>query len=76
MVTWINRNSTGDQVDITREVGMAICEAFVAYDDGNYGNAVDLLYPVRYKVWKIGGSNAQVMLLMLYPVVVCLYYRW
>jgi len=55
---------------------MAICEAFVAYDDGNYGNAVDLLYPVRYKVWKIGGSNAQVMLLMLYPVVVCLYYRW
>lgn len=55
---WI-LNWTGDQVSITREVGLSICEAFVAYKEGDPGKAVDLLYPHRYKIIKIGGSHAQ-----------------
>ncbi|WAR07478.1 TTC38-like protein [Mya arenaria] len=50
---------TGDLANITKEVGLPICEAFVAYNDGDYAKAVDLMYPIRYQVWKIGGSNAQ-----------------
>ncbi len=37
-----------------------MCEAFIAYDDGDFAKATDLLYPIRYKVVTIGGSNAQV----------------
>ncbi|XP_052252233.1 tetratricopeptide repeat protein 38-like isoform X2 [Dreissena polymorpha] len=57
---WIADNK-GDQVNVTREVGLAICEAFVAYHEGQFDRAVDILFPVRYKVWKIGGSHAQTL---------------
>lgn len=53
------QTARGDQVDITKEVGLPICEAFVAYDEGDYARAVDILYPLRYKVISIGGSHAQ-----------------
>lgn len=43
-----------------RLVGQHICQAFVAYDDGDYAKAADLLYDIRYEVIKIGGSHAQV----------------
>ena len=45
---------------VFQEVGLPLCEAFVAAEEGNYAKAVDLLYPVRYKVVNIGGSHAQV----------------
>ena len=41
-------------------MGLPICEAFVAYDEQDFAKAVDILYPKRYNIWKIGGSNAQV----------------
>ena len=56
----IFRSARGDNRDITEEVGQPICEAFVAYDKQEYSKAVDLIYPLRYKIWKIGGSHAQV----------------
>ncbi len=34
--------------------------ALVAYDDGQYNAAVDLMKPLRYDILRIGGSNAQV----------------
>ena len=43
-----------------KEVGLPICDAFIAFNDGNFAKAVDLLYPIKYKVVRIGGSNAQV----------------
>lgn len=55
---WV-RNNTGDQVNITNEVGLPICEAFVAYKEGDCARAVDILYPLRYKIVHIGGSHAQ-----------------
>lgn len=55
-----HRNCGGINRDITRDVGATICEAFTAYSEGEFAKAVDLLNPVRYKVLRIGGSNAQV----------------
>lgn len=44
---------------VKREVGAAICESLMAYDEGDAARAVDLLYPLRYDIYKIGGSIAQ-----------------
>jgi hypothetical protein len=54
------RNGKGDNCRIAKEVGLAVCEALVAYDEGQFSKAVDLVNPVRYQVIKIGGSHAQV----------------
>lgn len=37
-----------------------MCQAMIEYDQGNYNRAVELLYPLRYRVVDIGGSDAQV----------------
>lgn len=52
----------GDQSALTREVGEAMLGAIIAYDKKEYTEAADLLNSVKYKIVKIGGSNAQVML--------------
>jgi tetratricopeptide (TPR) repeat protein len=44
---------------MTKEVGMPICRAILAFSRGDYETAVDLLVPVRYKSAVFGGSNAQ-----------------
>ena len=62
MMRLFSRSQTGTNHDITKEIGLSICEAFVAYDNEDYAKAVDILNPMRYKIWKIGGSNAQVRL--------------
>ena len=54
------RNCEGINQDVSKDVGATICEAFAAYSDGEFAKAVDLLNPVRFKVLRIGGSNAQV----------------
>ncbi|XP_077990624.1 tetratricopeptide repeat protein 38-like [Glandiceps talaboti] len=56
--TFVSEQS-GSQRKIFQEVGMSICEAFQAYNDGDFAKAVELFLPIRYKVWRIGGSNAQ-----------------
>ena len=57
---WHFRDEAGINQAVTRDVGATICEAFGAYSDGEFARAVDLLNPARYKVLRIGGSNAQV----------------
>ena len=44
---------------IFRDVGLPLCRAIVAARKGEYGRVVDLLAPVRYQVYRIGGSHAQ-----------------
>jgi tetratricopeptide (TPR) repeat protein len=44
---------------MTKEVGMPICRAILAFSRGDYDTAVDLLMPVRYKSAVFGGSHAQ-----------------
>lgn len=63
----------GDNQRISKEVGVPLCEALVAYDSGDFAKAVSLVNPIRYKILTIGGSHAQVKLeafsvtLMIYP---------
>jgi hypothetical protein len=42
-----------------REVGIPLLEGVIAFHRGEYGRAVDLLQPVRFDLWRIGGSKAQ-----------------
>ncbi|PVD32373.1 hypothetical protein C0Q70_07807 [Pomacea canaliculata] len=36
-----------------------VCQALVSFREGDFANVVDLLHPLRYKIFVIGGSNAQ-----------------
>ncbi|XP_077372697.1 tetratricopeptide repeat protein 38 isoform X1 [Festucalex cinctus] len=40
-------------------IGVPMCQAFMEYDEGNYHQTVELLYPLRYNMVQIGGSDAQ-----------------
>ncbi|XP_067666237.1 tetratricopeptide repeat protein 38-like isoform X2 [Haliotis asinina] len=53
------QNGRGTNQVVTEEVGLTLCEAFVAYKDDDFAKAVDLLKPIRYNIIKIGGSHAQ-----------------
>jgi hypothetical protein len=44
---------------MTRTVGLPVANALVAYADGRYAEAVDLLTPVRAIAARAGGSHAQ-----------------
>ncbi|EDO30169.1 predicted protein, partial [Nematostella vectensis] len=54
------RDGKGHNREVSRDVGVAICEAFEMADKGDFAGAVELLKPVRYRIVNIGGSNAQV----------------
>ena len=51
--------STGTNGMMTREVGLLILRAIEAFGRERYGEAVDLLMPVRYRAHVFGGSHAQ-----------------
>lgn len=53
------RDGSGPNCEISREVGVPVCEAFVEADKGNFDKAVEILKPIRYKVDLLGGSRAQ-----------------
>ena len=42
-----------------RNVGIPIVEGLAAFHCGAYAEAVELLLPVRFDLWQIGGSHAQ-----------------
>lgn len=48
------------QHQVARSVAIPMCQAMMEYDQGNYNQAVELLYPLRYCVVQVGGSDAQV----------------
>lgn len=47
------------EAGVTNNVGLPLCEALVAYRNGDYTRAVDLLRPPRYDFVTLGGSHAQ-----------------
>eukprot|EP00118_Oscarella_pearsei_P021300 m.238386 g.238386 ORF g.238386 m.238386 type:complete len:344 (+) comp40163_c0_seq15:814-1845(+) len=53
------QNGFGTQHDVCERVGLKVVEAMELFDKGDASGAVDILYPVRYDVVNIGGSNAQ-----------------
>lgn len=48
-----------ENVAMTREVGLPFCRALQAFAQEDYEDAVDQLYPIRYRSWRLGGSHAQ-----------------
>lgn len=53
------RRNTPSQAPVVAEVAVPLCQALLACSQGAYDRAVDLLLPVRYAVWRLGGSHAQ-----------------
>jgi tetratricopeptide (TPR) repeat protein len=49
----------GETGHIAREVGVALADAVIAFHDGRHGAVVDRLMPVRSRIHRIGGSDAQ-----------------
>lgn len=44
---------------MTREIGLPVCRALIAYRQRQYARAVELLAPIRYHLNSFGGSHAQ-----------------
>lgn len=58
---WL-RSRTGPEVSnaaMTAGIGLPVIRALLAYARGRYGEAVDLLLPLRYRLHAFGGSHAQ-----------------
>ncbi|MGW7080166.1 tetratricopeptide repeat protein [Streptomyces sp. NPDC054866] len=57
---WLAR--TGPSVSnhaMTREIGLPVCRALIAYRQRQYARVVELLTPIRYHLNSFGGSHAQ-----------------
>lgn len=44
---------------MTSDVGLPVCTAIVAFGEGRYDDAVELLLPMRHVTHRFGGSHAQ-----------------
>ncbi|XP_061438455.1 tetratricopeptide repeat protein 38 isoform X2 [Rhineura floridana] len=47
------------ELNLVPKLGLPLLQAFIEFENGNYDKAVELLYPIRYQLVEIGGSNAQ-----------------
>lgn len=52
-------NSGSNNYSNTARVGLPLTQALVAFGEGRYGAAVDLIYAVRNRAIEFGGSEAQ-----------------
>ena len=55
-----HREGQGTTRDVHSRVGLKMCQALAAYKDGDFAEAVKLVYPLRYEICALGGSHAQV----------------
>jgi tetratricopeptide (TPR) repeat protein len=53
------RTGSGDNHQVTAEVGRRLIDGTLAFAAGDYARAVDAILPVRENVVRIGGSHAQ-----------------
>jgi tetratricopeptide (TPR) repeat protein len=51
--------SSVEAASLYRSVGIPVVEGLTAFHRGAYAEAVELLLPVRFDLWQIGGSHAQ-----------------
>ncbi|CAK6960145.1 tetratricopeptide repeat protein 38 [Scomber scombrus] len=47
------------QHQLAGALGVPMCQAMMEYNQGNYSRSVELLYPLRYRMVGVGGSDAQ-----------------
>jgi tetratricopeptide (TPR) repeat protein len=50
---------SGTNAMMSRDVGLPVAEALVAFGRGDYGRVIESLLPVRHVAQRFGGSNAQ-----------------
>ena len=55
----LDASERASEAPISDAIGLPLCEAMLAYRQGDYARVVDLLMPLRYDIIKIGGSHAQ-----------------
>ena len=53
------KSQPGTNAEMTARIGVPLCEGLLAHRQGAHGRAVDLLLPLRYELYRIGGSHAQ-----------------
>jgi tetratricopeptide (TPR) repeat protein len=51
--------SGGDNAAFTRDIGLPATRGILAFEDGDYRSAIDLLGPIRAIAHRFGGSHAQ-----------------
>jgi hypothetical protein len=56
---WTIGNGNGTNVGMARDVGLPLCRAVQAFGQKRFGDAVDLIEPVRDFAHRFGGSHAQ-----------------
>ncbi|MCY1230465.1 hypothetical protein D9M72_428780 [compost metagenome] len=49
----------GTNAMMARDVGLPAADALIAFEQGDYAGAIDLLLPVRLIAHRFGGSHAQ-----------------
>ncbi len=47
------------EAPVYADIGLPLCEALWAYRQGNYDKTMHLMLPIRYALFRIGGSHAQ-----------------
>ena len=50
---------SGTQAHVLAGVGLPLCEAMLAWRQRDFARAVGLLEPLRYRLYRVGGSHAQ-----------------
>ncbi len=50
---------TISNIQMTRDIGLPICKAVLAFGRGEYQKTVEHLYPIRHHLHEFGGSHAQ-----------------
>jgi tetratricopeptide (TPR) repeat protein len=50
---------TTSNVQMTRDIGLPICKAVLAFGREQYKEVANLLYPIRHRLHEFGGSHAQ-----------------
>ena len=60
-ITFLDREPADNQQhQLAGALGVPMCQAMMEYNQGNYSRSVELLYPLRYRMVGVGGSDAQV----------------
>jgi tetratricopeptide (TPR) repeat protein len=53
------RLGSGDNRQVTAEVGRRLIDGALAFGDGDYPRAIEAILPIRHEAVRIGGSHAQ-----------------
>ena len=57
--TWLETKPSANNAVMTREIGLPVCKAILAFEQGQFETVVELLYPIRRRIHEFGGSHAQ-----------------